>query len=456
MGMNRIFLPTCLAVLMFSLFLPFTVSTAAEKEPPNNAYSLNDLYRLSLDQSEQIRIAREDLDIAQKDKSRALSVLIPRLTAFGSYSTSATDQVMDPDVIPGETYDVKTSSLAWGVRLDQSFTLNGRELSALSISEDNIARSGQDLNSVRESVLLDVAAAYYNALRAQKGWEIAKANVARLERHRDSVRARLKVDDVTKTDMYRAESELSDARANLIEDSNRFILSKSALRTLVTLPKDFTLKESPEKDDEIQNMERESLIQEGLIRRPEIRAAELNQNAAEKSIRVAQGDRWPVLSIEGQYAESADNNDGTMNSISMEYDKDISGYMIAAKLSFTLFDGGLRNAEIGQARSREHQARLALSGLRKKIAFEIEDASLNVSTEQGRLKSLTDKLAFAQQNYNAVSDLFRHGLANSVDMMDANTLLVASERQLSEARYGYRLAVLKLRRATGNLVAEKP
>ncbi len=451
MNLNRMILAAGFAIL--AGMAAFSGAAAEELKNGNGGktYTLTDLYDLALEQSESIKIARENVYIAEKDKSRALSVLIPSITAFGSYSVTDTDQSTDPS-IPGETYDLKTDSMSWGLRFDQSFTLNGKELIALSISKDAIERSGQDLNTVRESYLLEVASAYYNVLRAQKGWEIADANVKRLEKHRESVSARLKLDDVTKTDMYRAESELSDARAGLIEDKNRFMLSKAALRSLVNLPADFTLQEPPETAEESDEADIEGLKVEGLIRRPEIKSAELDQKVAEKSVGLARGERWPVLSIEGQYAQSDDTNEGTMGGASLEYDKDVSGYMLAAKLNFTLFDGGLRNAEINQAHARERQARLALAETRKKIELEIQDAYLNVSTQKGRLVSLKDKLTFSQQNFRSVSELFKHGLANSVDMMDANTLLVASERELSEARFGYKLAALKLKRATGSLI----
>jgi outer membrane protein len=58
-----------------------------------------------------------------------------------------------------------------------------------------------------------------------------------------------------------------------------------------------------------------------------------------------------------------------------------------------------------------------------------------------------------------VSKQFKHGLANSVDVMDANTLLVTAERELINAKYNYQFAILKLKHATGTLlktVASQP
>jgi len=65
------------------------------------------------------------------------------------------------------------------------------------------------------------------------------------------------------------------------------------------------------------------------------------------------------------------------------------------------------------------------------------------------LDALSDQVTFAGFNYEAVLKQFRFGLANSVDVVDANTSLVTAERQLSDARYTYQLAILKLNRTQG-------
>lgn len=452
MTMKRPTLAAGLALLLWLLAAWPCVAEGTNPEPGKKAYSLNDLYELALSRAETVKIAQENVVIARKDKSRALSVLIPSVTAFGNYSISDTDQETDP-VMPAESFDLQTDTLGWGVRFDQSFTLNGKELIALDISRDLIARSEEDLSTVRERYLMELTTAYFQVLRAAKGWEIARANMDRLEKHRDFVAARLKLDDVTKTDMYRAESELSDAKAALIADRNRYLFSQAALRSLVTLPEGFVLKEPDAVDTDQVAAGVEPLINQGLGLRPEIRSAELDRSVAEKSVDLSRGDRWPVLSIEGQYAWSDEANEGTLGGAALEYDKDISGYMLAAKLSFTLFDGGLRRAETAQARARERQARLALAETKKKIVLDVHDAFLNLSTEKGRLASLSDKLTFARENYRSVTEMYRHGLANSVDMMDANTLLVSSERELVDAQYGYQLALLALKRATGERLA---
>jgi outer membrane protein len=124
------------------------------------------------------------------------------------------------------------------------------------------------------------------------------------------------------------------------------------------------------------------------------------------------------------------------------------------RLEFPIFEGGLRRAEVREALARERQTRLALGDLRRQISVEVESAWLDLRTQQSALESLRDQLRFARENFEAISKQFRFGLSDSLDVMDANTLLVTAERQLSEARFRYQLARIRLSRATGTLLGE--
>ncbi|HQJ09761.1 MAG TPA: TolC family protein, partial [Deltaproteobacteria bacterium] len=56
--------------------------------------------------------------------------------------------------------------------------------------------------------------------------------------------------------------------------------------------------------------------------------------------------------------------------------------------------------------------------------------------------------------YRGVSRQFEMGLASSIDVIDANNLLVSSERQVASAVYSYQLAILAVEQATGTLLRE--
>jgi len=176
------------------------------------SYSLEDLYRLGLRTAERIKIAEEDVAIAERQQDKGFSTLMPRLNTFGdyrSYSRSA------PGATPGSTAQPNTVEL-FNLRLDQSVSLGGREFIAYSMLKENVTKSKFDLTTTREEYLQRIAAFYYEMLRALRQIEIANANVARLTKQRDAAATRLKVGEVTKTTLLRAEAQLSGAESEVV------------------------------------------------------------------------------------------------------------------------------------------------------------------------------------------------------------------------------------------------
>ena len=138
-------------------------------------YSLDDLCRIALTQSEKLKVAEENLTISEIGKDKALSYLLPRLTAAAGYTQYSERKISGTSVIQPE------HGASWSVRMDETFSLSGRELTALGISKQNVTKSRHDLTAIREDYLLRyVAAAYYNVLMARKNLEIADANLERL------------------------------------------------------------------------------------------------------------------------------------------------------------------------------------------------------------------------------------------------------------------------------------
>ncbi|MDP2798395.1 MAG: TolC family protein [Deltaproteobacteria bacterium] len=420
--LRLVFLAYVLTLLV--AVLTFNSPAAAQE------YSLDDLYRIALERAERIKMSEEDLYITERGKDKALAMLLPKLSAFGDYTrysvdkSSASGFIIQPE-----------DSTSWGLRLDQTLFLSGRELTAFKISKENIEKSRHDLYAVREEYLLGVTSAYYDDLRAQKAVEIARANVERLTRHRDAAAIRLKVGEVTKTALLRAEAELSGAQAELVRAENGLKLTRTILARLVGLIGDYDLKESVVKAETFEGRTLGSLKEEAIAERAEAKSLDLQKKVAGEQVRYARGAYWPTVSIEGVYRQKEEDPASSFTVEETTYG--------GLRLNFPFFEGGLRRAEVKEAEAKQRQSELIYEDLKKTINIEVENAYLDLITQKEILKSLEDRLTFARDNYNATSKQFEFGLANSIDVMDANTLLVTSERQLAD---------LRLKRATGTLL----
>ncbi|MBI5205368.1 MAG: TolC family protein [Nitrospirae bacterium] len=406
-------------------------------------YGLDDLYRIALERSERIKISEEDLFIAETGKDKARSVLLPKLSAFWNYTRYTEDKFSSAgSVIQPEDAEY------WGVRLDQSVSLSGREATVFNISKENIEKSRYDLDSVKEEYLLSVSSAYYDVLRAKKAFEITSSNVERLTKYRDAAAIRLKVGEVTKTTLLRAEAELSGAQSEEIKARNGLQVAKAVLARIAGIDGSYDVKETADSSqyaaDGKPGQAIETFKQTAFSERVELKSLELQKKIGEDQVRYTQGSYWPTLSVEGVYSRK--NEDPK----SVAYNRE-SVYG-GVKLNFAFFEGGLRRAEVREAESKQRQVMLVYEDRKKSIGIEVENAYLDLITQKGITEKFEAQAVYAEDNYKAVSKQFEYGIANSLDVMDANTLLVTAQRQLADAKYNYQLSILRLKRATGMLL----
>jgi len=419
----------CIFLLIHVVMVPVCLSA--------DEYSLGDLYRIGLERAERIKISEEDLYIAERGKDKAMALLLPRLSAFGNYTKYTEEKLNTSGALIQP--DRATS---WGLRADESLSLSGRELTALGISKENIIKSRYDLYAVREGYLLNIALAYYDVLKVKKALDITESNVERLTKYRDAAQKRLKIGEVTKTVLFRAEGELSGARSDHVKVKNALELAKALLARIVGIKADFQLKE--ELSEDIKIPAESAYHAMALSGRADLKSLEIQKKIAEEQVQFTKGAYWPTLSLLGVYAK-ADQSPETPSLV-----KESTYGLIM--LNFPFFEGGLRNAEVKEARAKERQSALIYEDYKKSIGVEVQSAYLDLVTQKGILKFLEDQLVYARDNYNAVAKQFEFGLSQSLDVMDANTLLVTAERDLAAAVYNYQIAILRMKKATGTLL----
>lgn len=443
-----------LKYILLVFFLLFGASAFTQEE-----YTLKDLMKIALQRAETINITREEELISKYDKTKAISTLIPDLSLYGSHRQYTEEKKSKTEMnFPGllgrflpplerDNIVQPKSSSAWGARIDQNYSLGGREFIGVSIAKENLKRSKYEVERISEDYLMEVSNAYFAVLRAQSVVEIAKANKIRLKTHRDSSEKRYLVGKDTKTILLRAEAELSNAEAALVRAENDLKFAKIYLARLVGIGPDFHINEIEVDKPSTDNLD--SMLAKAYDNRPEIKQSELDKVIFDKQIKYARSSFFPDLGIEGVYQRNDLNPDRAMEGVAAR-----ENIYLGLSMTLPIFEGGFRRADVAQAKAQRRQAALAYFDTKKSITVEVKNAYLDYITEFRNLKSYKDQLVYAKDNYKLVSRQFDVGLASSVDYIDANTLFLTSERQVSEAYYNYQLAIVRLKKAMGRLLLD--
>jgi outer membrane protein len=400
-------------------------------------YTLADLYRLTLKNAEKIKVSEENVNIAKLEINKVRGALIPNLSAYGTY-TQYTESKR------GDTGNLLQSNQygTWGVQLAQSYSLSGRDFTVLDIAGNTLEKSRYDLVSFQQDYLLNVSASFYDLLKAKQALEIANANLDRLTKYREAANTLLRVGEATKTALLRAEGELSGAQSDKIKAVNTLEATKVVLARLVGLEGPYDVKETSEADDSPGSLT--DLESKAIAQRQDLKSLETQKKIAEKQLTYAKGAYWPSLSLGAAYARVDQYPQNTNLNRESIYGN--------VALNFTFTDGGERNADIMQAETRLRQAGLIYRDAVNSATLQVRNAFLDYTTQLGIIKFLQDQLAYARDNFNAISKQYEFGLSNSLEVLDANNLLLTSQRQLSDALNSSRFSRLNLQKVTGTLL----
>jgi NodT family efflux transporter outer membrane factor (OMF) lipoprotein len=177
-------------------------------------------------------------------------------------------------------------------------------------------------------------------------------------------------------------------------------------------------------------------------RRPDIREAEARLHAATANVGVAVASFYPDISLNGSFGLRALDASYLTNWAS-------SFYSFGPGISLPIFQGGRLTAGLRLARAQEAEAALAYRGAVLNALQEVEDALAAYRTDQAARDRLAEAVRSGQTTLYLARDSYTHGLADFIQVLDAERTLVGSRQQLVQADVALTNDVVGLYNALG-------
>ncbi|MEK7828952.1 MAG: TolC family protein, partial [Deltaproteobacteria bacterium] len=394
--------------------------------------------RLAIAGYESVKLSEEDLYQAEAGIDKAISQILPTITAdanYTKYSESATSGGFNvqPD-----------NSSSFSVKLSQPLYSGGKEWSLWRQAKKKTVAGMSGLNDAKEKVVLDVSRIYYSVLKSKKTVEIKDAALKRALEQRKVAVARFQVGDVTKAIVLRAEADVAGAETELISAKKDLLVAKDKLARFLGISGDFKVAEPDIQPAPQTSLDK--LVSLSLEKRQDYIRSKIDEDIALEAINYAVGNFLPSLKLEGVYSKRDQEPKTTL----FNEDSMYAGIIF----TYPLFEGGLRRAELNEAKSKRRQAEFKKMSLRKDIELEVREASHNLLSFNSIIESFKRQVLFAEENYNMVFKQFQYGLSTNVDVIDANTTLVLGQSGFANAQYDYQLAILELKKSVGILLEE--
>lgn len=252
----------------------------------------------------------------------------------------------------------------------------------------------------------------------------------------------------TKTDMLETQAKLDVAEAQVLEASDNVTNLRNTLAAITglesnqldSLRADFQLAPAA-----LNTFEEWMTV--ATENNPEITAAKYSLEVAEHEISKSKAGHAPRLELNASYNRSV--SDSVTN-----YSQDQTVKSIGVQLVIPIYSGGYVNAITNQSVANRDKARAELDATRSRIGIELR-------RQYNALQSSATKIAALQKSVNSSSLLVeatkqsvKGGVRINLDVLSAEQQLVATRRDLAQAKYNYLISFLKLRVAAGTVNVE--
>lgn len=408
-------------------------------QAPVAAITLDEAYRMAMAANENVKIAGEGVAQAEANLDKSLSKILPNVTAEGTYTRYSEQQKS----ASGFTIQPDDSTRA-DFKITQPLYSGGREWTARRQAKLNVERSREGFDSTRERIIRSTARAYFGVLKAQKDVEIKEAALKRADERNKVAAARFRVGEVTKAAVLRAEAESAGAAAELTKARSNLTDAGNFLKRVIGADGDISVTEPPGQAP--LDSDARELVKRAYASRRDYRQSQLDEKIAVEGVTLARGSFMPSLRAEGLYSWRDQHPQTTF------FQRDTLSASVV--LTYPIFEGGLRKAELSEANSRLRESELRRIGLKRDIEIQVTESFNNIEAIRAALESYKKQLSFSEENYNMVFQQFKFGLATTVDVIDADTALISAQRSYVNSTYDLQLAILELKYNVGVLMDE--
>ena len=307
-------------------------------------------------------------------------------------------------------------------------------------SEQNARSAELSVQDSRDLIALAVAGTYLQLIATSARIDTAKAQIETakavyqqaLDRDRNGLSAHI--------DVSRSLVEEQTQEVRLTSLLNDFEKQKIVLARLIGLPmaQQFTLADtiSPH---EVPAPNLDELIQRAFMHRFDVQAAAAQVRAAEFGKNAATGEYLPSLDINADYGAvgvtPTNQNHGT--------------FTVAGAVQFPIFRSGRIRSDIGQADAALQQRKAEFEDAKAHAEQDVRTAALDLGTATRQMRVTESNRALAAETLEQARDRFRAGVADTVELVQAQESVANAEQDYITALFSFSLAEISLARAVG-------
>lgn len=420
-------------------FAPLALACAMTLLNPQlaSAQSLQELYESARNYDATFLAARAQAESVTFRIEQSEALLRPSASATAGASTARTDP---PNFGPLATTTVQGA-------LNGRYPLfNRANQLAVEQARKTAETAKAELATAEQELILRVAQAYFDVLSARDTLATTQASKSFITEQLASAKRNFEVGTATITDSREAQARFDLATAQEIAAANELRTRSIALDQLVgrqgVQPKSLLL---PVALPAVSPANPEEWVSLADTQHPSVRRARVGLDVATLETDKARAGQLPTVDA----VASLGINDARGSGATLRGTSNTAS--VGVQLNWPLYTGGGTQNRIKETLKLEERARNDLEAARRAVAQATRVAYFGVQSGVAQVNALEAAEASSKLLLEATQLGFRVGVRVNLDVLNAQSQLATTQRDLARARYDVLVGNLRLRLASGGL-----
>jgi len=420
---------------------------ARESEQERKAHiegklTLEDAIKLALTYNKSLLAVIEEKEIARGRVVESYSEVLPKLSAVGNYTRL--DKLSGFDVAGRSITIGELDNYSVDLQVRQPIFRGGAISAAIRAAQIYSYLADETVRGQVQATIFDVASNYYDTLLAQQLYEVNRAAVVSARAHLKDVETKLSQGVASRFDVLRAEVDVSNFRAEMIQQQNRLHLAKTRLLKAMGVSQETQIELADELSYEPTRPVFEEAVRISHLNRPDLYGAELGVRLQQEAVRIARSQYWPK--VDARFTQGWARPDP--HTSADEWD---DRWVAGVQVEMPIFDGLRREGRLVQEKAALARRKIELMDAEERALLEIQQAILSLRDAEEFAESQRLNLQRAQEGLRLAEVGYREGVNTAVEVVDARAALTRTRGLYYQAIHAHTMARLALQRAMGIL-----
>lgn len=411
------------------------------------AQSLQELYDAARSYDATYLANRAAADAAAARVGQAEALLKPTLGIGASGTVTRTDP-------PSTSTNITNRTIAANLQGKYS-VYNAANAPTIDKARRAYAVAQADLESAEQDLMVRLATAYFDVLAAKDALATTRANKAAIAEQLASAKRNFEVGTATITDTREAQAKYDLAVAQELAADNDLRVKRVTLDQFVgrvgVEPKGLA---QPVALPALTSENVDTWVSTADEQHPAVRKARLGLEVAQLDTQIARAGEKPTLDASATLGASNLHNNLSGAQATASGVGTSKNATIGLTFTYPLYTGGLTQNRIKETLVLEEKARNDLDFARRSVAEATRRAFFGVQSLKAQVAAYEAAESSTKLALEATQLGYKVGVRVNLDVLNAQTQLYSTQRDLAKARYDVLVNSLKLRQASGQLRPE--